>query len=486
MRSALAETPGWRGSQAPRLSVVPDGEPHPDAEAVLEFADACGVVLDEWQKFVLRVALLRARIDWKWRWAAFSLGLCVPRQNGKNGITEVRELAGPLVLGEELVMHTAHLADTAKEGFRRLDMLLEANEWLSREVRHVRRQNGHEAIEFRNGGRIKFRTRTVGGGRGFSGCSLVIFDEAMVFPEAAQESILPIVSAEPDPQAWYVGSPVDQLIHDHGVVFSRMRAAALAGQRRRAWLEWSVNAESPDSVPESVASDPGEWAVANPALGIRIDPEYVGVERHELGPRMFAVERLGVGDWVTVGATAGPLSLEAWSDLVDDGSRLNDPVCLAFDVSPDRRGSIVAAGRNQRGLLHVEIVESRPGTDWLPGRLAELDERHRPGSVVFAASSPAASLASDIRDAGVPLVEVSVDEHAQACGRLVDLVSERGVRHLGSDQLANAIRGAGTRPFGDAWLWSRRSSSVDISPLVAATLALDAASRLSGGEMVIY
>ena len=80
------------------------------------------------------------------------------------------------------MIHTAHLADTSKEGFRRLDDLIDANEWLSSQVRHVWRTNGHESIEFKGGRRIRFRTRTRGGGRGFSG-SPVFFDEAMFLPE---------------------------------------------------------------------------------------------------------------------------------------------------------------------------------------------------------------------------------------------------------------------------------------------------------------
>jgi hypothetical protein len=34
-----------------------------------------------------------------------------------------------------------------------------------------------------------------------------------------------------------------------------------------------------------------------------------------------------------------------------------------------------------------------------------------------------------------------------------------------------ALAGAQKRPLGDAWAWARRGAGVDISPLVAATLA---------------
>jgi hypothetical protein len=34
------------------------------------------------------------------------------------------------------------------------------------------------------------------------------------------------------------------------------------------------------------------------------------------------------------------------------------------------------------------------------------------------------------------------------------------------------LKGATQRPLGDRWAWSRKNSSIDISPLVAVTLAL--------------
>jgi hypothetical protein len=44
-----------------------------------------------------------------------------------------------------------------------------------------------------------------------------------------------------------------------------------------------------------------------------------------------------------------------------------------------------------------------------------------------------------------------------------------------------AIRGATTRPLGDAWAWSRKNSDVDITPLVSCTLAHWAVGNKVGG-----
>jgi hypothetical protein len=75
-------------------------------------------------------------------------------------------------------------------------------------------------------------------------------------------------------------------------------------------------------------------------------------------------------------------------------------------------------------------------------------------------------------------------EHGQACGRLVDMVNDKTMVHMGSDELRDAVRGARSRPLGDAWAWSRKNSSVDISPLVAATLALGAAAGIGNPVQV--
>src|SRR5262249_45070742 len=101
------------------------------------------------------------------------------------------------------------------------------------QLRHIWRTNGKETIEFRGGRRIRFRTRTRGGGRGYADCRTAIFDEAMFLPEVAMGSMLPVISAAPDPQIWYTGSAVDQEIMGGAVVLGRGRVSALRRDAER-------------------------------------------------------------------------------------------------------------------------------------------------------------------------------------------------------------------------------------------------------------
>lgn len=467
MNSALAE-PLVLGAQRPRHFSAPDAVSSAGAEAV-ELAHSAGLHLDPWQEFVLEHALGEQSNG---RWSAFEVGLVVSRQNGKGAILEAREIAGLFLLGERLIIHSAHQFDTSLEAFRRLLALIEDTPEFSRRVKRVSRSHGEEGIELKSGQRIRFRTRTKGGGRGFTGDCLIL-DEAMDLPDTAHGALLPTLSARPNPQVWYTGSAVDQHVHEHGKVLSRVRDRGMKGDEDGlAYFEWAADADLDDAA--KIATDENAWADANPGLGIRISLEHVAMEQRSLDPRTFAVERLGIGDWPSLdNPDDGGISLEAWLACRDANSSATDPVCFAFDVRPDRSAaSIAAAGVREDGLHHIEIIDRRPGTGWVADRLAELVAAHDPVAVVCDQASPAASLLTQTTRLGIDVKTVGPREHAQACGLIFDEVDQGAVRHLGTEELLSAIRGAARRQLGDAWAWSRKASTVDISPLVACTLAL--------------
>lgn len=474
------------GLQEPRAVCLPAFVSSVGEEAV-ELAASAGLVLDPWQAFVLERAL-RRRADGKW--SAFEVGVVVSRQNGKGGILEARELAGLFLLDERLIIHSAHQFDTSLEAFRRLLMLIEDTPDLDSQVRRVSRSHGEEGIELFGGRRIRFRTRTKGGGRGFTSDCLIL-DEAMILPQFSHGALLPTLSARPNPQVWYTGSAVDQFVHDDGIVLARVRERGLAGDDPAlAYFEWA--AAGPElaaaEVSDELASDEKAWAAANPGLGIRISAEHVEYERRSMDARTFAVERLGIGDWPATDGAASVIDPAEWQALADPQSKLLDPVCLAFDVSPDRSTtSIAAAGSRPDGKMHLELVDRRRGTGWVVPRLVELVARHRPAAVACDAVGPAASLVNELNQTlGIEVDVVTANEHAKACGLLVDLVEQRALRHLGTPEVAVALRGAARRPLGDAWAWSRKSSSVDITPLVASTLALWAAAAGVADVGILY
>ena len=87
---------------------------------------------------------------------------------------------------------------------------------------------------------------------------------------------------------------------------------------------------------------------------------------------------------------------------------------------------------------------------------------------------------------GVEIVECCGKDVAGWCGRTYDAVAAASggsdavpVYHVSQPALDLAANIAATRPMGDgAWAWDRSRSLEDISPLVAVTMALGAATQI--------
>jgi hypothetical protein len=458
------------GDQRPRILHAPDAPTSAGRECI-ELAAHAGLILDPWQQLILDVGL---REDTSGKWAAFEVGMVVSRQNGKGSVFEARELGGLFLFGERLIIHTAHEFKTAQEAFNRVLALITNADDLRRRVKRVRTSHGEEGIELLTGQRLRFLARSNGSGRGFSG-DCVILDEAMILGDDAMAALLPTLSARPNPQVWYgasagIGAPSVQL--------GRVRERGVAGtDPSLAYMEWSANLCTDECgrgcTEHDDPDDPRTWARANPGLGIRITTDFIARERRALSDPAFRRERLGQGDYPTETQAWEVISESAWSAVADPHSRALDPVALAVDVSPDRSTtSIAIAGRREDDLVGVELIDYRPGTGWTIERVTDLVARWSPCAVVIDAAGPAGSLIAALSAEGVEVVTPSAREVAQACGQFHDaVVDTRTLRHRDQAPLTAAVSGARRRDLGGAWAWGRKGLSVDISPLVAVTLA---------------
>ena len=494
---ALAAPDRLIGSQTPRILSAPlyrhietgrfDGVEDqaalafrsPAGQEAVELAADSGITLDPWQGLALHHSLAE---DSEGLWLAFEVVLNICRQNGKGGWLEARQLAGVLLFGDKLIIHTAHQFKTAQESFLRLDQIISGSASLSRRVKRIIRSHGEEGFEFFNGARIRFLARSGESGRGFSG-DTVIMDEAMKLRSDPIGALLPVMSARHNPQLLYtcsagLGPESEQL--------ATLRARALAETEQPdpslAYLEWSI-AEHVKECPTNEQGvivctehdDRGDqlaWARANPALGIRIRPAHVAREMATMRPDLFDRERLGVGTYPeTAEDTWTVIDKEAWQALGDSESQPSDPVAFCVDVTPERsHASIGVAGEYGNGV-HLEVVENRPGVDWVVDRAVALNEKWSPHCWVVDPSGPAGSLIQPLRDKGLTVATTTARDMAQACGSLYDAVAAAAVSHRGDAPLMTALAGAKKRELGDAWAWARKTEGVDISPLVAVTLA---------------
>ena len=168
----------------------------------MELAASAGLILDPWQELVLEGALGEGPDG---KWAASEVGVIVPRQNGKGGVIEARELAGLFLFEEEFIIHSAHETKTAIEAFLRLKGLIDGTPDLVRQVRQYRHSSVEYSIELRNGHRLRYLARSTGSGRGFTG-DCIILDEAYKLSNTVMSAMLPTLSARPNTQVWYTSS----------------------------------------------------------------------------------------------------------------------------------------------------------------------------------------------------------------------------------------------------------------------------------------
>lgn len=442
------------------------------SEDVIGLADSAGLHLDEAEQLVLRAGL-GERADGTW--AASQVGLVVPRQNLKTYTLGADALGSIYVLKVPLVMWTAHRFSTAIEAWRWMKSVVTNYDHLRRRVQGVRRTTwGGGEIELLDGCRILFGSRSNGAtGRGFSIDKLYL-DEAFDLTDDDLAALLPALSARPNHQVWYASSAPKA----HSEVLRRICVAGRAGTPGLAYVEWCA-------ADDARSDDPEAWAQANPALGVRITAETIQGELASMSGIDFRRERLGIWDPQS-GRTLDP---RRWAELADAGSRRGDGVSvLGVSIAPMRDVAAISVyGVREDGIGHGQLVDFRPGTDWIVNRLVELLATLEPALVAMAKTA-AASL-DRLSDAGITppddaeeprhgdLIALSGPDVTAACGQIVDAVRQGSLRHIPSPDLDASVAGAETRMVGDTITWARKGMGTEAAPIEALTVARSAHSK---------
>ena len=219
-------------------------------------------------------------------------------------------------------------------------------------------------------------------------------------------------------------------------------------------------------------ADPATWWSCMPALGHTVPEEAVRADFLSMDLAEFCRAYLNL--WVPKVYGQQVIATADWVGCCDPGSQIaGDNVVFALDVAPESAWAAIAvAGARDDGLPHGEVIDHRAGDGWVVDRIVELRDRWGRRPVVLDPAGPAGALLPALHTAGIEPVSSTAREMAQACGALKSGAKDRTFRHLGQQVVTDALAGAATRQLLDAWAFRRRSSSCDISPLVALTLAL--------------
>lgn len=447
---------GVRGAQRPRVELCPTAAYSDLAEDTIALCAAVGLNLDPWQEHVVR-GMLGERLDGKF--VAPRVGIVVPRQQGKGVILEARALAGLFLLNEPFIIWTAHELKTAQAAFLRLRGWIDAAPDLAKHVRQYYTGNTENSIVLNDGRTLRFLARTAGSGRGLTGSTLIL-DEAYALKDNQLAALSPVLTTAKNPQTIYTssaGMPDSE-------VLERIREQGMdPSTTGLAYFEWSA----PD---DAELDDMSALAQANPGLGTRLSLERVAEERADWTDEVFRRERLGI--WAKVGGESA-IPSSAWGRCLDAASRRGERIVFAVDVPPARDVATIAMASDRAdGVRHVEIVDRREGTSWVPSRLRELQEKWSPVAIILDEGSAAGSLLPQIKRERVRTTPLSVRQYGQACAAVWDAIQQKTLAHIGQTDLDAAVAAAQTKNLGESlWKWDRRTQVADISPLVAVTHA---------------
>ena len=374
------------GSQEPTLRVALPYD-RTDGDLACDIMELLGEPADDAQRGVLNDWLA---LDDAGKWVHFRNFLEAPRQNLKTWTIRARIFYGVIVRGER-ILYTAHNSDTAAE-IR--DIMLEIVgqrpgdpnarcKWLNKRMSRTRMTNGHEAIYFKNGGRVAFSTRTNSSKLGFT-VDVIIVDEAQEFRESQSAAILSTASAAPlkNPQYIFAGTP--PIPGCFGDVFQVKRDKIASGEDDGTEGTVSLNEWSANDIPgfeptEQAVRDKDHWYRVNPALGTRINEATVAAE---LGtytdPLTFAQQRLGF--WLPAESVNAAIPAENWARAGVPAEAIPEKGVKAFGVkfSPDgSRACCSVALRTESGPDYVELLFDEPtgrGTAWLADFLAKAED----------------------------------------------------------------------------------------------------------------
>lgn len=512
------------GSQTPTHRWCPPYE-YSRGDEVIEIAEIAGLRLDPYQRellidgcgCVMGEPQLEAEVGHGLveRWSSFEVGIELARQNGKSVIFEARVLAGLYVFRERLIVYSAHKGETAMEAFARIEELIRNDPELLAEVKPngFKRTNGKESIELYTGQRVKFRTRTSGGGRGLAG-DCVIIDEAQEAQDDELAALFPVLSARPNAQLWYGGSAGGKT----AVVLGRL-VRRLERKDDRLCMHRFASDDDVD------LDDMRAVARVNPALGRRITVPTVVSERNGMSQEKFSRERMTIGDYPRPEGEEWVIPRTRFEAAEDRDSTIVGPMVIGLEVRWDRTGgSISVAGRRRDGKGHFETVAQEKGTAWMVDETKRIivDQLRDHGTetlaVVLDAGSPANTLIGPLKDRGileakynkkterweippgtpgavgatmlVPLSSTDLTkgfgdfydnlvstELVNIDGRMVETLAP-GYFHTGGTLLYSALADAVTRALGGSQTW-RRVSTSDVTPILSATWALRGYTMLS-------
>jgi hypothetical protein len=441
-----------------------------------------------WQKYVSDVAL---EIDPETGlFAHREVGLSVPRQQGKTELCLAAQVHRAMAWPRQNIVYAAQTRNDARKRWEDEFWEKISGSDLARRAR-IRKANGNEAIMWPGTrSRMGITANTAKSGHG-PPLDLGFIDEAFAHEDdRLEQAFSPAMLTRAMAQLWWASAGGTTT----SVWLNKKR------QMGRTLIEalWKALLEDPDILrpasayfewyaPEDMPrDDPATWRATLPALGHTVTEATIRAELEKMASDPSAFDRAYLNRTRKPTPPVDPnVPKPKWSGLVDKASKHTGDLVLTIDVSQDRGSSSIGmASRRPDGRIHLEVVDRRPGTDWVVPAMVKLKALWNPLVIAISGGdAPAGSLVDDLVAAGITVPKDKERPHrghlavlrtydvVEACGQMADAMNQGTAVHIDQVPLTAAVNGARSRRRGDAWSIDRTASLVDVSPFVTVILA---------------
>lgn len=428
---------------------------------------ALGRPLMPWQQQAADVA---GEVDSRGRFVYKTIVITVPRQSGKTAAVLALGLHRVLTTQNAKVWYTAQTGQIARERFLE-DMAVDAERILAPSIA-VKRGAGDTRLVF-PALHSQFRPHPPTDTSLHSEQSdLNIIDEPWAFSEVQGDGLIqaiqPTQNTRPNAQTIYLSTMGDARSTWWHDIVDRARSGE---DPHTAIFDWGL--------PEG--HDPTDLDAvirAHPAVGHTIEPDTVRAAAGNMKPAEFARAYANIRTQTRVSV----FSSDVLARVIKETATMGLGAKLAFGVATswDRSTSVIAAcGEAPDGTPVCEIIEARPGTNWVADRLVELTA-HAPKAILVDSRSPASSIATD-PDLAEIITQPTSTQLAGGTGLFLDSINRGDILFRYDRALAKEFDGLSLRFVGDlGQMLDRKHSAGSIAHIEASLLAFTAIAQTAG------
>lgn len=422
--------------------------------------------LDEWQRWLIRAALEvypeghpRAG-ELRYRQVLISMG----RQNGKSILGAIFALYGLVREAGALVIGIASSAEQARIIYARLLFVIRRDPSLSKRFERLTDTRG---ISSKDGGRYELKASKSAAVQGLDLSTGLVDELHITKPELWSDMVN-------GTRARYNGIVIGLTTagDDNSLLLKHLYQAADEASERFGYFIWE---SEEDAIPDDNETFGKYLCQANPSVACgRLDLDTVINDVR--GQPDTDILRYGFNRFVA--ASAVFISAALWLRCQrgsEDEFPEGRPV-FAFDRSPDwTYASVVAAIKDEKGVIHTEVVASinKPTLGQLIEIAVQLSSK---SPIVFAVDGYALKdFGNELKKRGMPVMLATQGDNINAAATLFSKIKQKRIRHDGAPLLSMQMPRTIRKNIGEHFRISRKDSSVEIDAVIAESLAVLAA-----------